>query len=238
MTTRVRRRPIVVAIDGPAGAGKSTVSKRLAADLGYRLLDTGALYRAVALEARRRGVAWDDEPALARLAADLDVTFELVAGENRVRVAGEDVSDAIRAPEISDGASRVSALPAVRAALLGVQRRLGARGGVVAEGRDIGTVVFPGAEAKFFLTASPEARARRRWDELQAKGIAADFEEIASAMAERDRRDAERAVAPLRAAPDAVVVDSSDLSVDEVVARLRRAVRAKERARAQTPRND
>src|SRR5258708_2887455 len=155
---------IVVTIDGPAGAGKSTVAKRLARRLGYRLLDTGALYRSVALAGRRAGVAWTDEVGLAGLARELQGGFAFGGGteQNHVFLGTEDVSVAIRTPEMSDGASRVSALPAVRAALLDLQRRLGADGGVVVEGRDVGTVVFPGAEAKFFLTASPEVRAGRR----------------------------------------------------------------------------
>src|SRR5262249_32744674 len=152
-------------IDGPAGAGKSTVAKRLARRLGFRLLDTGALYRAVALVARRAGVDWGDEAALAEVARGMRVDFAF-AGEteqNRVLLDGEDISAAIRTPEMSEGASRVSALPAVRAALLDLQRRLGAQGpGTVVEGRDVGTVVFPDAEAKFFVTASPEVRAKRR----------------------------------------------------------------------------
>src|SRR5690606_16049590 len=181
-----RRRPIVVAIDGPAGAGKSTVSKRLTALLGYRLLDTGALYRSVALLARRRGVAWDDEPALAALAADLDISFRLDGMTNRVTLGGEDVTSAIRTPEVSEGSSLVSALPAVRAALLERQRALAGQGGVVAEGRDVGTVVLPDAEAKFFLTASDEVRARRRVEELRAAGIEASYEDTLEEIRRRD----------------------------------------------------
>jgi len=230
MTTRARRGSIIVAIDGPAGAGKSTVAHRLAADLGYRLLDTGALYRAVALVARDRGVAWDDEDALARIAGALDVTFRIVDGRNRVIVAGRDVSSAIRTPAISSGASEVSALPAVRAALLDLQRAIGARGGVIAEGRDVGTVVFPEAEAKFFLTASATARASRRFRELRAGGAPADLAATRRDMDARDARDRERAVAPLAQAPDAIAVDSSSLTVEQVVARMRRVVRARERA--------
>src|SRR6185436_6270125 len=166
---------LVVAIDGPAGAGKSTVSRRLALRLGYRLLDTGAIYRAVALTAQRQGVSWDDATRLAEIARALDIDFHFDGEDtNKVSLTGEDVSVAIRTPEISQGASKVSALPEVRAALLDLQRRLGAQGGVVAEGRDIGTVVFPDAQAKFFLTASPEIRARRRTDELRAAGKPVD----------------------------------------------------------------
>lgn len=225
-----RRKPIVVAIDGPAGAGKSTVSKRLTGLLGYRLLDTGALYRAVALVARRSGVAWDDAPALARIAADLDITFELQGMVNKVFLAGEDVSSAIRTPEMSEGASLVSALPAVRAALLDRQRELAGQGGVVAEGRDIGTVVFPGAAAKFFLTASDEERARRRVDELRAAGTDADFAATLADLRRRDERDSTREAAPLACAPDAVLVDSSGQTIDQVVESMAAVVRQRERA--------
>jgi len=232
MTTRVRRRRIVVAIDGPAGAGKSTVSKRLAAELGYRLLDTGALYRAVAFVARKRRVDWDDEAGLAEIALHLDVTFRMENGVNHVVVEGRDVSGEIRTPEISSGASQVSALPGVRAALLDLQRQLGARGGVIAEGRDIGTVVFPDAPAKFFLTASEEARAARRHKELVESGAAADLAATRREMAERDARDSGRKVAPLTKAEDAVAVDSSGLGIDQVVALMKRVIRDRERSAA------
>jgi CMP/dCMP kinase len=221
-------RSIVVAIDGPAGAGKSTAAKRLAGLLGYRLLDTGALYRSVALLARRRGTPWDDEDALAAIAAGLEVEFQLEGMTNRVFVAGEDVSAAIRTPEVSQGSSIVSALPKVRAALLGLQRRLAGEGGVVAEGRDVGTVVFPAAEAKFFLTASDQVRARRRQDELRAAGVDADLAATLSEMQRRDQRDTTRQAAPLACAPDAVVLDSSALTIDDVVDRMAEVVRERE----------
>lgn len=227
-----RRKPIVVAIDGPAGAGKSTVSKRLTGLLGYRLLDTGALYRTVALVARRSGVDWADEAGLARVAADLDISFELEGMVNRVVLAGEDISAAIRTPDMSEGASLVSALPAVRAALLDLQRQLAGQGGVVAEGRDIGTVVFPGAQAKFFLTASDEERARRRVEELRAAGTEADLAATLADIRRRDERDSTREAAPLVCAPDAVLVDSSGLSIDDVVGQMLNVVRERERAAA------
>jgi CMP/dCMP kinase len=213
-------RRVVVAIDGPAGAGKSTVSKRLARRLGYCLLDTGAIYRAVALCARRRAIDWEDAAEVAAIARDLEISFAFAGEENRVLLRGEDVSAAIRTPEMSTGASRVSAHPEVRAALLDLQRRLGADGGVVVEGRDIGTVVFPRAEAKFFVTATPAERARRRCLELRAGGQAADEDEVRRDIEERDRRDSTRAVAPLRPADDALIVDTSALAIDEVVERL------------------
>ena len=209
---------LTVAIDGPAAAGKSTVSKALAATLGPALVNTGALYRSVALQAHRLGVSWDDEAALGDIARELDVRFRFEDGVNHVFLGDDDVSRAIREPEMSDGASRVSALPAVRAGLMELQRRLARRPpGAVLEGRDIGTVVLPDATAKFFLTASPEIRARRRYDEMVAKGQPADFEEVLAAERERDRRDTERAVAPLKQADDAVRVDSSGLSAEGVI---------------------
>ncbi len=217
---------IVVAIDGPAGAGKSTVTRLLAARLGYQLLDTGAIYRAVALLARRRGVDWGDGAGLAAIATGLDVRFQLDGERNRMWVGDEEVTDAIRTPEISDGASRVSAQPPVRAVLLDLQRRLGARGGVVAEGRDIGTVVFPAAEAKFFLTASAEERARRRCEELRGKGMEVDYQATLEEIRIRDERDSNRAVAPLVPAPDAIHVDSTGIAVNQVVDRMERAVLA------------
>jgi cytidylate kinase len=208
---------LVVTIDGPAGAGKSTVAKLLARKLGYRLLDTGAIYRAVALCAQRRGSAWSDAAACAALARDLDIRFDFVGDKNHVFVAGEDVSAAIRTPDISQGASQVSAHPPVRAALLELQRRLGAGGGVVVEGRDTGTVVFPHADRKFFLSATDHERARRRVEELRLAGKPVEHADTLREIRERDHRDSSRDVAPMKAADDAVIIDSSAMSVAEVV---------------------
>jgi CMP/dCMP kinase len=224
-----RPRPIV-AIDGPAGAGKSTVARRLADALGFVLVDTGALYRAVALAAKRAGVAWSDGAPLGDLARGIvarqGLTFEAQPGQGvRVRLDGDDVTDAIRAPDMGMGASTVSAHGPVRNALLDLQRQAGRAGGVVLEGRDIGTVVFPDAEVKFFLTARPEVRAKRRFDELTAKGQGVTLEDTLADVRRRDEQDTTRAVAPLRQAQDAVLIDNSDFGVDETVARMAGRVR-------------
>jgi len=218
---------VVVTIDGPAGAGKSSVAKQLARRLGYRLLDTGAIYRAVALTANARGVAWSDAAGCAEIARALDIRFDFVGDKNHVYLGDRDATAEIRAPEISQGASQVSAHPEVRAALLELQRRLGAGGGVVVEGRDTGTVVFPDAHAKFFLTASEAERARRRVAELAASGTTVDYDVTLREIHERDVRDASRDVAPMVAAADAVVVDSSTQTLEEVVESLATQVRAR-----------
>jgi cytidylate kinase len=225
-------RPPIVAIDGPAGAGKSTVARKLAETLGFVLVDTGALYRAVALAAKRAGVAWGDaDPvgALARAIVErrgLSFTRDPQRGV-RVVLDGEDVSDAIRAPDMGMGASTVSAHKGVRDALLDLQRQAGLAGGVVLEGRDIGTVVFPNADVKFFLTARPEVRARRRYDELAAKGAAVTLDETLADVLRRDEQDTNRPVAPLRQASDALLVDNSDMTIEETVARMAERVRAR-----------
>jgi cytidylate kinase len=215
----------VVAIDGPAGAGKSTVAKALARRLGYAFLDSGALYRAGAWAARRRGIAWSDGHGLGQLIHDLDIRFDGRGEANRIAVDSEDVTDEIRRPDISEGASQVSAFAEVRAALLSLQRRIGASGQVVAEGRDMGTVVFPDARAKFFLTAPIEERARRRTLELTESGQSQDFDIVLAEMRLRDQRDSTRAVAPLRRAEDAVEIDTAGLRPEEVVARMATIVR-------------
>lgn len=221
---------LVVTIDGPAGAGKSSVAKLLARRLGYRLLDTGAIYRAVALTARAKGLPWSDAAGCAEIARALDIQFDFVGDKNHVYLAGEDATAAIRTPEISQGASQVSAHPEVRAALLELQRRLGAGGGVVVEGRDTGTVVFPSAAAKFFLTATEEERARRRVAELAATGAHIDYAVTLREIQERDRRDASRDIAPMVPAPDAILFDSSTQTLEEVVESLASTVEARLRA--------
>jgi cytidylate kinase len=225
--THANALPFVVAIDGPAGAGKSTVARGLAARLSYTFLDTGALYRSVALIAEQRRIPWDDSARLGELASTLDVVFVKDGDRTRVLADGADVTREIRRAEISEGASRVSALPEVRNGLLAIQRRVAARDNVVAEGRDIGTVVFPTAQAKFFLVANPETRARRRTLELAAAGRPADFAAVLAEMHARDARDSGRAVAPLRRAEDAVEIDSSDLTPEQVLERMLSVVRAR-----------
>jgi len=215
-----RQRP-VVAIDGPAGAGKSTVTRLVADELGYTRVDTGALYRAVALFCLEQGVDWTDAGASAEMARALARPSALKLGTSgpatKVEIEGRDVSGAIRTLEMGQGASIVSQHEPVRAALLEIQRELGRAGGVVLEGRDIGSVVFPDAEAKFYLTASAEVRAERRRLELLEKGSAPPLEQVLREVEERDRRDSTRPVAPLVRAADALLVDSSTQSVDEVV---------------------
>lgn len=227
------KRAPVIAIDGPAGAGKSTAARMVAERLGLVLVDTGALYRAVALAARERGIDWDDGPGLGVVARSLHLRFGRGGGGRPpLLVDGVDRSDAIRAEEMSQGASRVSAHAEVREALLGVQREMGREGGVVMEGRDIGTVVLPDADVKIFLTANVDARTRRRHDELLARGVQLDLHAVRREIEERDARDTQRAVAPLRQAPDAVRLDTSDLELDGVVDELVRIVRQRTGAEA------
>jgi cytidylate kinase len=209
---------LIVAIDGPSGAGKGTVARAVAARLGYRHIDTGALYRAVALKARRQGVDPGDEVATTGVAASAAIEV----GDGIVRLDGEDVALAIRTPEIDAAAAAVARLQGVRAVLIEAQRTLGRGGGVVMEGRDIGTVVFPEAEVKIYLDAAPEERARRRaHDPAHSAGRGrAAVQEVATALAARDRSDSTRPVAPLARAADAVIIDTTGLAIDEVVARV------------------
>jgi cytidylate kinase len=217
-------RRIVVAVDGPAGAGKSTASRALARRLGYAYVDTGAMYRAVGVLAAERGVALDDDAALVALVSGLQ--FELRDDGAGLAVDGRDVSLAIRRADAGELASRVSTRPVVRERLVALQRALGAAGGVVMEGRDIGTVVFPEAPVKLYLTADPAERARRRGAELRARGEAVDEAALAAALAARDRRDSDRALAPLRPAADAHVLDTTGVPFDAVVARMEALVHA------------
>ncbi|TLM68408.1 MAG: (d)CMP kinase [Deltaproteobacteria bacterium] len=221
----IRARRPIVAIDGPSGVGKSTLSKLLARELGFVNLDTGAMYRAVALAASRRGVDPEDDVALGRLAAGIVIDFVRNAGGERVLLDGEDVSAAIRTPEISLLTSKVSACAAVREALVRRQRELCARGGFVLEGRDIGTVVFPDAEIKFFLVASPEERGRRRFLELQAKGTPVDLARTIAEVEARDQADSRRSHSPLRQADDAVAIDTTAMGIEQVLAAMLALVR-------------
>lgn len=218
------RKTLSVAIDGPAGAGKSTVARRVADSLGYTYVDTGAMYRAVAWAVLNAGVVPDDAEEVCALAERLDLRLE----PGRVWVDGQDVSGLIRTPEVSNLTSPLSALPCVRARLTALQKEMGRRGGVVMEGRDIGTVVLPEAEVKVFLVASLAERARRRREELQTSGVTLAEAELQRDIAARDARDAGRETAPMVPAPDAVVLDSDSLSVDAVVARILALVRSAE----------
>ena len=205
---------MIVAIDGPSGAGKSTLAKHIAKELGFTYLDTGAIYRALALKILRRGVDLDDTAALNAIVNDSDIDLRGRNGQLQVFLDGEDVSAAIRTPEVSQMASKASAIAMVRRRLLDLQRALGRRDNVVAEGRDIGTVVFPDAQVKIYLDASIEERARRRCDELRAAGREVSLAETISEMEERDKRDSQRDIAPLRKADDAFVLDSSGLTAE------------------------
>ena len=212
----------VIAIDGPVGSGKGTVSHRVAAELGFLLLDSGALYRVLALAARERRVALDDAGSLARLAGSLDIAFSPGDAANPVRTLldGADVTGEIRTEQCGNDASRVSSCPEVRDALLVRQQGFRRPPGLVADGRDMGSVVFPDAPVKVFLAATPRARAERRHKQLMVKGIDVSVTRLFREMAERDKRDRERAVAPLKPAEDAVVVDTTGLDIDTVVARV------------------
>ena len=210
-----------IAIDGPSGAGKSSLARRCAAAFGFIYVDTGAIYRTVGLAAYRRGIDRRDEAAVAAVLPELEIQMSYAEnGEQHMFLNGEDVSDAIRLPEISICASDVSALPAVRAFLLEMQRKLAREHNVIMDGRDIGTVVLPQAELKIYLTASSEARARRRLLELRQKGTEASFEEVLRDIEYRDRQDSSRAAAPLRPAEDAVLLDTSDIGFEESFQRL------------------
>lgn len=217
---------LIIAVDGPSGAGKSSSSRSLAERLGYRYVDTGALYRVIGLLAVEQGVSSAEAEGLAALCGNLALRFLPEAGSVRVLLGDRDITAAIRQPEVSQMASKVSAQIAVRQRLLTLQRELGAGGGVVMEGRDIGTVVFPDADVKFYLDASPEVRGRRRHTELQQQGVSADLQKTIQEMAERDQRDSSREYAPLQRAPDALFIDTTTLSLAEVVLLMLRTVRS------------
>jgi cytidylate kinase len=214
---------VVVAIDGPAGAGKSTIARRLAGRLGFLYIDTGAMYRAVALWALRQNVEISDHHRMEQLAIAAGIELE----PGRIRLNGEDVTDAIRTAEVSDGASRIAVIPGVRRAMVAKQRALGERTSVVMEGRDIGTVVFPGAEVKIFLDAQPGERVRRRLRDVRAQGGTIGEEDLAAQMSERDARDSTRADAPLAQAPDAVYLDSTGLEIVQVEEAILKIVRSR-----------
>jgi cytidylate kinase len=220
---------LIIAIDGPSGAGKSTLAKRLAKELGFIYVDTGAMYRALALKVLREGVDLADDASMARLIGSTTIDLRQVEGALQVLLDGADVAAEIRTPQVSQMASKASTLGAVRARLLELQRDMARRGSIVAEGRDIGTVVFPQAEVKIFLQASAAERARRRFAELQGAGQSVDLTETLREIEERDKRDSERDLAPLLQADDALMIDSSSLDADQVTARVLAHIRTKTR---------
>lgn len=215
----------VITVDGPSGAGKGTVCARIAAELGWQLLDSGALYRITGLAADRRGIKLDDESAVADIAANLDVRFQPTPGGVLTLLEGDDVTTTIRSEEVGSLASQVAALPAVRDALLQRQRDFRTAPGVVADGRDMGTVVFTDAPVKVFLTASAEERGRRRYKQLTDKGINASLPALIEDIQARDERDSNRAVAPLKPAQDALLIDSTSMTIDEVCDQIMTLVR-------------
>lgn len=227
--TALMKKALVIAIDGPSGAGKSTAARTLAERLGYTYIDTGALYRAVGWKAKQAGIDPADEHAMGQLCAKTDVAIRTKGSGQHISVDSVDVTGEIRTPEMGMMASTVSKSPAVRARLLTLQRELGSRGGVVMDGRDIGTVVFPDADVKFYLDATPEERGRRRHAELRAEKMDVDLATITEEMRARDRQDTSRTIAPLRKADDAFLIDSSGMTIDQVVDAM--LVRVKERVR-------
>ena len=222
---RVKR--LTIAIDGPSGAGKSTVAKSLARQLGYVYIDTGAMYRSLALRVKEAGVPPEDELALSQLALSLHIQFFTEGDQTHVLCDGEDITQAIRTPEISRLASSISRQKVVREALVQMQRKMGEKGGVILEGRDIGTVVFPGADVKFYLDAESDERARRRYDEMVEKGMEVDFKETREELLQRDHNDMHRVHSPLKKAGDAVSIDSTHLSAQEVVEEMVRVIHEK-----------
>lgn len=218
---------VVIAIDGPSGAGKGTLSQLVAKRLGYHLLDSGALYRLVALAAVKQAANLQDESAVAAVAANLDVKFDITGEQTRILLAAEDVTEAIRQESVSMNASLVAAYPGVRAALLQRQKNFAQAPGLVADGRDMGTTVFPLAQVKIFLTASAEARAERRFKQLADKGVAVDMQELVNDIKARDDRDTNRATSPLKPAEDALLLDSTQLTIEQVLAAILAQVQQK-----------
>ena len=218
---------IVVAIDGPAGAGKSTIAKLVAGEIGYAYIDTGAMYRSVTWKWLQTGKEFE-EGFISELANTMVIEFRPEANVNRVFVDGQEVTSAIRSAEVTANVSRVAAIGPVREAMVAQQRRMGDVGGVLMDGRDIGTVVFPNAELKVFLTATVEERAMRRYKELVAKGEKVELEQLKEDIALRDKQDSERAISPLRQAEDALYLDTSDMSIEQVVAKLKELVQERE----------
>lgn len=209
-----------IAIDGPSGAGKSSAAKLAAAKLGFIYVDTGAMYRAIGVAALRRGIDTQDKDGVIAMLPELEISLAFMEGEQHVLLNGEDVSKEIRLPQASMAASHVSALPEVRAFLLDLQRRLAAENDCIMDGRDIGTVILPDAGLKIYLTASPEIRAKRRYDELIARGTPQDYDELLKEIIQRDYNDMHRETSPLKQAEDAVLLDSSDLTLEQVVDRI------------------
>ncbi|HNZ44819.1 MAG TPA: (d)CMP kinase [Candidatus Syntrophosphaera thermopropionivorans] len=218
---------LIIAIDGPAASGKSTTAQLLAKKLGYLYIDTGAMYRACALKAKKLGIDINDEESIRNLLAFIDIKIENDNSKNRILLDGEDVSEDIRADDISSLASAISAIPAVRYKMVELQRKMGEKGSVILDGRDIGTFVFPDAEVKFFLTASPEIRAKRRWLELQQKGIDKNFSEVLADLVKRDNNDSQRALAPLKKAEDAIEIDTSNMTIEEQTETLYKIILSK-----------
>lgn len=221
----MKQRELVITIDGPAGVGKSSVCKEVADQLSYLYLDTGALYRAVAWKVKETGTSVSDEAALKALCETIDLSYKRTDDGAQIVVDGKDVTDEIRAEEIGSLASVISAVPKVREALLPLQRKTGERGGIVAEGRDMGTVVFPEAEKKFFLTADVAERAKRRYLQLSEKGVESCYDNIIHQIEVRDRQDSLRNIAPLKPAEDAVIIDTTAISKTEVVAKMLHIIR-------------
>ena len=206
----------IITIDGPAGSGKSTVSRMIAGLLHFFYLDTGAMYRAVALQAQREGVDYKDKEKLERICQNIDLKFWIDGGHNKISLGEEDVTLAIRSPEMDMLSSKISAIKEVREAMKALQHKIGSNGRMVAEGRDMGTVVFPDADYKFFITATPEIRAERRFKERQNRGEAVSMAEVGRELRQRDKQDTKRGIAPLKPAKDAKVIDSTDLNQNEV----------------------